>query len=167
MLADRRYVIVWLATMSSGLLKQTLEDAFNELEEVSTGKSKKGKGDGAAITKRHGLKKQRGKRKAEGSSSQPKPKLKVKFKEATAGKAGKGAAADEAVELLLRLDSMTKVGGGPAKAILKHAQKRKRQLTAEEAEPKEQGTVFTDEDFERLSKEYFLHSKSKPAAVQD
>ena len=150
--------------MSLSLLNKELEKAFDNLDN-STKKKKSVKQESGSLKsqlgpERHGVKKRLNKLK---SKNKPKLASKLRWKFAEFSK----SEPDFTEESLLALQKLDKLARPVSEDILDHHRKEKRQVKVENKLTKskfeeEEGTVFTDEDFERLSKEYFLHSATAP-----
>ena len=156
----------------SSLLKRELEKEFAELEKrghVNGGKSKSRKLVDQLPTTRHGIKKTMKRLKTEKSSSK---KMKFSFLELQS-KEKINREKQEKVELgvrkLLGLSEASK-SVTSASEIVEQNNKLRRQYEPksrkflEKFGPKKKveessGTVFTEEDFEKFSREYFVNSK--------
>ena len=68
---------------------------------------------------------------------------------------------EETLAMLAKLDSLATVSSAK---IVEHnfAKKRQKKVISEEKNKKDNSSLlFTDEDIEKMSKEYFLHSKNE------
>lgn len=155
--------------MSSSLLNNELDLAFAQLDQgpKTEKKPKTGSISNSLGPQRHGIKKRmkklNSKKKVKSSS------LALKWKFADPSKYKAVDLTDSCLQVLAKLDQQTEVS---SKKLIEHHQKQKRQLPIDEVEKKskldeEEGTVFTDADFERLEKEYFLNSKSATPVGED
>jgi len=86
----------------------------------------------------------------------PGANLKFKFADPVAKKKDY---TNESLEALLKLDGYSRVSG--AKILEDHMSKKrhKQSKKEEKAKEEEESTVFTEEDFARLERDLFLHSK--------
>jgi len=152
--------------MSSNLLKKELDLAFQKLDHGSKPekKAQTGRLANQLGAERHGVRKRMKKlrsRKTPKSSS-----LSLNWKFADPSKHKEKDLTDSCLTVLAKLDQQTKVS---SKNLVQHHLKQKRQLPIQNEEEnksklgsEEEETVFTDADFEKLEKEYFLHSKVAP-----
>jgi len=150
--------------MSSNLLKRELDLAFQQLDHGSNPekKSKTGRQANKLGAERHGIKKRM--KKLRSSKKTKTSSLSLNWNFADPSKHKEKDLTDSCLKVLSQLDKQTKVS---SKQLVHHHLKQKRQLPIEDKEKKsklasEEETVFTDADFERLEKEYFLNSKVAP-----
>jgi predicted DsbA family dithiol-disulfide isomerase len=146
--------------MSLTLLKRELEVATKDLRTTNppvkndeTNKTEK-KRKNHLGTERHGMKKRRHNMNV-GNKSRGQQKG-ISFKFASKVSSTKADNTLESLEYLKRLDSQVKVNSSK---ILEHNFSKKRQTKVVAEAEQDTKTVFTEEDFERMAQEYFLHSK--------
>ena len=147
--------------MSLALLKKELDLASADL--LTTGdnleKKKQDKPMRAQLgTERHGIKKKMRKMKAKNNKKEGK----ISFKFSEEHKSKSKDFTGETLKLLAKLDSLAAVSSGK---IVEHNFAKKRQQIGPAAAKKqkkeeESSLLFTDEDIQKMSKEYFLHSKA-------
>lgn len=142
--------------MSFGLLNRELEKAFLDLDEEHHKNEKPKSGPRThAVKKRQKFK----------PNKLPKVTSKLSWKFAELPKSGTTDLTEASLKFLNKLDKGAIVN---SEEIVSHHRKEKRQSVVEKKEKlskleqEEIGTVFTDEDFDKFSKEYFLHSKTDP-----
>eukprot|EP00092_Neocalanus_flemingeri_P077689 GFUD01096524.1.p1 GENE.GFUD01096524.1~~GFUD01096524.1.p1 ORF type:complete len:157 (-),score=67.04 GFUD01096524.1:7-477(-) len=146
--------------MSLALLKKELDLASSDLKTTddTKDKSKQDKPMRAQLgTERHGIKKKMRKMKAKNNKKEGKISFKFSQEHNSKDKDFTG----ETLKLLAKLDSLATVSSAK---IVEHNFARKRQQKNEAAEKKQKAghdsLLFTDEDIQKMSKEYFLHSKT-------
>ena len=162
----------------SGLLNRELEKEFAELERRSTASRKtttKKKLSEQLPTTRHGIKKQMKRLKAENSRPKfggPSKKIKFSFLELQSEDRAAKAKKEKIEEGVKKLVGLSKSAKTIVKAstVVEHNEKHQRRYVPKSRIFKEQfnkkkpssegsGSVFTEEDFERFSREYFINSK--------
>ena len=169
----------------SSMLKRELEMEFAEMERRESGFSSKKKKNSKLVDKlpsnRHGIKKQMKRLKEQ--NSRPKfgapstKKLKFSFLELHSKQniaERDQATVESGVQKLLGLSKASRASSdkvSSAKAVVDHNERTKRHYVPKSREFLEKfskkkkpetdsnGTVFTEEDFEKFSREYFVNSK--------
>lgn len=155
--------------MSSSILNKELDFAFAQLDQgpKTEKKQKAGHTSNKLGTKRHGITKRM--KKLSSKKKNTSSSLALKWKFADPSKYKEDDLTDSCLKVLAKLDQQTKVS---SKQLVHHHQKEKRQLPIDDEQgtsklDNEEGSVFTDADFERLEKEYFLNSKSAAPVSED
>ena len=167
-----------VAFKMSGLLSRELEKEFAELERRSTdsnNKKAKRKLSEQLPTTRHGIKKQMKRLKAENSRPKfggPSKKMKFSFLELQSDAKAADVKKEKIEEGVKKLVGLSKAAKAIVKAstVVEHNEKLQRRYVPKSRLFKEQfskkkpssdvaGTVFTEEDFEKFSREYFINSK--------
>ena len=143
--------------MSLALLNRELSVASADLITKEDTEVKKSKPVREQLgTERHGIKKKIKKMRVKNE----KKTGKISFKFSEEHKSKIQDRTKETLAMLAKLDSLTTVSSSK---IVEHNFTKKRQKKKEEDDTKkiddEGSLLFTDEDIQRMSKEYFLHSK--------
>ena len=146
--------------MSLALLKRELSLASADLQTTdnSLQKKKQDKPMRAQLgTERHGIKKKI--RKMRAKNVKKEGKISFKFSEECESK--KKDLTGETLAMLAKLDSLATVSSAK---IVEHnfVKKRQKKVVGEEKKKEDNSSLlFTDEDIEKMSKEYFLHSRNE------
>lgn len=163
----------------SGLLNRELAKEFAELEKRSNDfknkTTKKRKLSEQLPTTRHGIKKQMKRLKAENSRPKfggPSKKIKFSFLELQSDDRAAKAKKEKIEEGVKRLVTLSKSTKSIVKAstVVEHNERLQRryvpksrlfneQFSKKKSADEGSGTVFTEEDFEKFSREYFINSK--------
>merc|ERR1711936_488395 len=109
-------------------------------------------------TERHGIKKKIRQMKAKNKKKEGK----ISFNLSEDFKPKEKDFTNETLKMLAKLDNLATVSSGK---IVEHNLSKKRQLQFEggqvnQKKEKDESLLFTDEDIEKMSKQFFLHSKS-------